>query len=263
MLFRSRLLGQAGHQEIILTGINLGTYYYQGKTIIEVIEALEQIELIKRIRISSIEPTTIPIELIHKMAKQTKLCRYLHVPLQSGHNNILKRMQRKYTIEEFSDFVQTVFALVPDICIGTDVIVGFPGEREEEFNTTYALLRELPIHYFHVFSYSKRTLAKSRTYTDVVPVSVFQKRSEILHELSHRKRLVFYESQIGKTYDVLFENKKNDLWIGLTDNYIRVGVKSTKNFANQFYETNLKAIRGPYVLGEIALSTVPSQSFCY
>jgi len=250
ILKEAHLLAKAGHQEVVLTGINIGTYSDGGKTIIDVIDALEEIDLIKRIRISSIEPTTIPMRLIDKMVQKSKLCRYVHIPLQSGHKDILKKMERKYTVEEFSDFVQMAFAKVPDICIGTDVIVGFPGEEEKEFSATYELLRELPIHYFHVFSYSKRMLAKSRLYKEEVSVSVIQKRSEILRNLSHRKRRLFYESQLEKIYDVLFENKKNGFWVGLTANYIRVCAESHQDLSNTFISIRLKTINGSSVVGE-------------
>ena len=152
----------AGHKELILTGINIGTYSYQDKTLMDVIKGMNALEGLERVRISSIEPTTISKDIFSYMKHGHKLCRYLHIPLQSGDDEILQEMKRKYTIDEFSDFVRQAEAQVPQICIGTDVIVGFPGETDAHFERTVEVLRELPIHYFHVFSYSPRHMAKSR-----------------------------------------------------------------------------------------------------
>lgn len=188
ILAEARALAQAGHQEIILTGINIGTYQYEGKKLMDVITALEQIEKIQRIRISSIEPTTIPNELVDFMTGGHKLCRYLHVPLQSGHNEILSAMKRKYTVEEFSEFIWNVRKRVPGICIGTDVIVGFPGESDGHFSETEKLLSGLPIDYFHVFSYSPRYQAKSAHLASPVAPQIIARRSQALRELSQRKK---------------------------------------------------------------------------
>ena len=128
----------------------------------DVIKGMDALEGLERLRISSIEPTTISKDIFSYMGQGHKLCRYLHVPLQSGDDEILREMKRKYTIDEFSDFVLQAQAQVPQICIGTDVIVGFPGETEAHFERTTEILRELPVHYFHVFSYSPRYMAKSR-----------------------------------------------------------------------------------------------------
>ena len=252
ILLEAKTLVNAGHKELVLTGINIGTYTYQNYTLLDVIEALEQIKGLERIRISSIEPTTIPKKLIEKMAGQGKLCRYLHIPVQSAHNDILKAMKRKYTIEEFSGFIRWVDRTVPQICIGTDVIVGFPGETDQHFQETYERLRELPIHYFHVFSYSARHMAKSRGMSDATAIETIRKRSQILRDLSSRKRRIFYESLLGTTQRVLFEQKKENFWIGWMDNYIRVKIKSNLNLANQFKDIKLISIAEQHVLGELA-----------
>ncbi len=243
-----RILARAGHQEIIITGINVGTYAHEGKTILDVITAMEDIDEIKRIRISSIEPTTIPKELIQKMKGPSKLCRYIHIPLQSGDDTVLKVMERKYTVEEFSNFVQYVFETVSDVCIGTDVIVGFPGETEKQFQQTVDFLRKSPIHYFHVFSYSKRHVAKSREFTNEIPIPIIQRRSEILRGLSQRKRRVFFERMLKTRQEILFEEKKDDFWVGITDNYIRVKFKSNEDLHNQFKKLYLAHVQGPMIL---------------
>lgn len=227
-------LGAAGHQEIVITGINVGTYDYENKTIVDVIEGISKINTIKRIRISSIEPTTVPKQLIEMMKTNPKLCRYLHIPLQSGSQEILREMARKYTIQDFRNFIQWAYETVPDICIGTDVIVGFPGETKAHFDETVANLLTMPIHYFHVFSYSERKFARSTKKTIKVNPATIAERSKILRKISEQKRQAFYKSHIGKKITVLFESKKNDIWQGLTDNYIKVQHKNNTNLKNKF-----------------------------
>lgn len=240
ILQEAKILVAAKHKELVLTGINLGTYKNKGNSFMDVISALEQIEGLERIRISSIEPTTIPTQLIEKMAGRTKLCRYLHIPLQSANDQILKNMKRKYTAKEFGDFIAWVATTVPQICIGTDVIVGFPGETEEQFNQTVDRLRQWPVHYFHVFSYSDRSMAKSRNLEEKIDQRTIRQCSQILRSLSQLKRRLFYESLIGTKQKVLFEQKKDDYWTGLTDNYVRVKVISS-----QVLLSFLPAIRTP------------------
>lgn len=253
ILLEANALVSAGHKELVITGINVGTYAHQGRSLLDVIEALEQIEGLKRIRISSIEPTTIPKKLIEKMAQQSKLCRYLHIPLQSGSDEILKLMKRKYTLEEFDDFIQFVSSAVPEVCLGTDVIVGFPTETEKLFLETFEYFKKSPIHYFHVFSYSRRTMAKSQNFNNSVSPKDIQRRSEILRELSQRKRGVFYESFIGTTQKVLFEQSENDTspWAGLTDHSIRVKVKNNYSLANQLSDVRLEKIEGQFIVGSL------------
>jgi len=241
----------AGHKELILTGINIGTYSYQDKTLMDVIKAMNALEGLERVRISSIEPTTIARDIFTYMSAGHKLCRYLHIPLQSGDDEILQEMKRKYTVDEFSDFVRQAQVQVPQICIGTDVIVGFPGETDAHFERTTELLRELPIHYFHVFSYSPRHMAKSRL-METLPVEMIQWRSQILRDLSQRKRRLFQESLLGTIQTVLFENPKGDGWQnGLTDHYVRVKIKDSRNLFNEILPVRFKSIDGQVVVGEL------------
>lgn len=240
ILREAKVLAEAGHKELVITGINVGTYKNSKKTIMDVVKALEQIDDLKRIRISSIEPTTISFELIKKMAKPTKLCRHLHIPLQSGNDHILKKMHRKYSVEEFGYFIQKAYDTVPDICIGTDAIVGFPGETDDCFQETVERLREWPIHYIHVFSYSQRHMAKSQKLSGSLPHQKIASRSAVLRDLSLRKRRIFYESFVGTKQDVLFEQRKKGYWTGLTDNYIRVKIKSDQNLNNKFAKVTMK-----------------------
>jgi len=241
----------AGHQELVITGINVGTYRNNKKTIVDVIDALEQIDALKRIRISSIEPTTIPPALIKKMAGATKLCRHLHIPLQSGNNKVLRSMKRKYSVEEFGNFIKKIHAASPQICIGTDVIAGFPGETEEQFQETARRLREWPVHYLHVFSYSRRNMAKSQKLPDELSYEDIAQRSRALQGLSIRKRRLFYESLIGTKQKVLFEQLKDGYWTGLTDNYARVKVKSRRMLANKFLNVRMSRLDGRAIIGVI------------
>jgi len=241
----------AGHKELVLTGINIGTYSDQDKTLMDVIDGLNALKGLERIRISSIEPTTISKDIFDRMSAGHKLCRYLHIPLQSGDDEILKEMKRKYTLEEFSDFVRLASIQVPQICIGTDVIVGFPGESDAHFERTAEVLRELPIHYFHVFSYSPRHMARSRL-METMPQEVIARRSQILRELSDRKRRIFQGSLLGSIQTVLFERSKNDGWQnGLTDHYVRVKVKGEHHLFNQILPVRLQKIDGQAVVGEL------------
>ncbi len=233
ILREARELVAAGHKELVLTGVNIGTYANDGRSFMDIIFELEKIEGLERIRISSIEPTTIPKELIEHMRVSKKLCHYLHIPLQSGNDTILSAMSRKYSLQEFDKFIQMAHEAIHDICIGTDVIVGFPGESDELFEKTLSYLREAPIHYFHVFSYSERKFARSKKIEGKVDEKNIARRSQILRELSQRKRRLFTERFVGKTVRVLFEQKKKGKWTGVTDQFVRVNVESDDDLVNQ------------------------------
>jgi len=249
----SRELARRGHREIVITGINVGTYADNGKTIVDVVDVLEDIPELERIRISSIEPTTIPWSLIERMREDRKLCRYLHIPLQSGTDSILNAMKRKYTTKDFLDFIRKTAGEIPDICIGTDVIVGFPGESDDDFEKTYELLLDEPVHYFHVFSYSERHMAKSRRLADKVPAEKIQERSRRLRELSRRKRRIFYESFVGREVNVLFEQQKDGHWTGLTEHYLRVKTVSQQTLENQIRAVRLRKYHNSSLFGEISV----------
>ncbi len=256
ILLEANSLVAAGHKEIVLTGINVGTYGHEDKTILDVLTALESIAGLKRIRISSIEPTTIPWGIIEKMKvgathELPLLCRYLHIPIQSGSDDILKLMQRKYSVQEYRTFIEKVFQTIPSICLGTDVIVGFPGETEAHFEETYALLRDLPFTYFHVFSYSERTMAKSQKFAHPIPKEIIERRSETLRDLSARKRLMYLQKFLNTEQSVLFEEEKRGFWTGVTDTYVRVKVPTPGNWHNQILPVRLKSIDRQTIIGEL------------
>ena len=239
------------HKEIVLTGINIGTYKNNGKTVIDIIERIEKIEGIKRIRISSIEPTTIPKELIYKMKESEKLCRYLHIPIQAATDVMLEGMSRKYSLKEFDEFINFAYREVTDICIGTDVIVGFPGESEELYLRGEDYLREAPINYFHVFSYSERQMARSKKLENQVSTSDISKRSERLRTLSSRKKHIYLTNHLGESHNIIIEQFKNGYWWGHTDNYIKVGVECKEYIKNKEVRCKLNTIKGSSVIGEM------------
>ena len=247
-------LAARGHREIVLTGVNIGTYCHDGDDLLDVVQALEAVEGLDRIRISSIEPTTIVDGLIEWMASSEKLCSYLHIPIQSGDDGVLRAMKRKYTSAEFAAFIERLATRLPDIGLGTDVMVGFPGEDEAAFARTRSLLADLPLAYFHVFSYSERPHTYARRYTEHVPTRVAQARSRVLRELSQRKKAVFYRRFDGRDLRVLFEQRdKSGRYTGFTDNYIKVGVSTDAEIANQLLPVRLDGAADGMALGTLAI----------
>ena len=240
-----------GHRELVLTGVNIGRFGRQEKDLIDLIKRLEAIQGLERIRISSIEPTTIPDELIEYITTSAKLCRYLHVPLQSGDDTILRAMNRRYSQQDYRQWVEHVMRRIPGVCIGTDVMVGFPGEGEREFANTHALLQDLPFAYFHVFSYSERPGTAACRLSNSVLSSVIKDRNAILTKLSRSKRLAFYQQVVGQTVSVLFESKNaHGLWTGLTDNFIRIGVPTMEDVQNTKRDVLVTGILGDLTVGQ-------------
>ena len=217
-------------KEIVLTGVNIGDY---GKgefgnkkhehTFLDLVKELNKVEGIERIRISSIEPNLLKDETIELVAESQNFVPHFHIPLQSGSDEILKKMKRRYLTALYTNRVKKIREKLPDACIGVDVIVGFPGETEEKFLETYHFLSELPISYLHVFTYSERDNTEAVEMEGVVPISERKKRNKMLRILSEKKKMAFYQSQIGKTLPVLWEHEeKNGIMFGFTDNYVRV-----------------------------------------
>ena len=237
-------LAARGHQEIVLTGVNIGTYAHRGNTFVDVLAMLEDIEGIQRIRITSIEPMTIPDGLIERVAASRKICHFFHIPLQSGDNEILRLMNRRYTREAFAEFARRLADALPDANIGTDIIVGFPGEGDAEFAHSREMLDTLPINYAHVFSFSARQGTKAADLPHPVAPDVISARSEILRNLSKQKKRAFYAKQIGETVSVLFERKdrRSGLLTGYTGNYIKVGVASEDALANRIRRVKITGV---------------------
>lgn len=255
----AEMLAQRGHREVVLTGVNLGQYRDRGAGLMELIRRLEQVPSLSRIRISSIEPTTIPDGLLEWMASSRKLCRYLHLPLQSGDDGILRAMNRRYTVEEYRRFLDRAVDAVPDLCVGTDVMVGFPGEDEAAFAHTRDLIDALPFAYLHVFSFSARPGTAAARLPDQVSGSVIKTRSRELADLSRLKRLRFYQRRLGQVEEVLFETSDHrGQWIGLTDHYVRVAVRATAHLANRLRSVRITGIADGLCVGHLA-ETEPSR----
>ena len=230
VLENARAISAKNIKEIVLTGVNIGDY---GKgefgnkkhehTFYELVQALDKVEGIERLRISSIEPNLLKNETIDFVSKSKAFVPHFHIPLQSGNNEILKLMRRRYMKELYVERVLKIKEVMPHACIGVDVIVGFPGETDELFLETYNFLNELDISYLHVFTYSERDNTVAASLEDVVPKNVRAKRSKMLRGLSVKKRRAFYESQLGSSRTVLFESENKEGYInGFTENYVKV-----------------------------------------
>lgn len=223
-------IAQLGVKEIVLTGVNIGDFgkqevgqKKQEETFYQLMQQLDEVDGIERIRISSIEPNLLSNEIIEFVATSKKFVPHFHIPLQSGSNEILKKMRRRYLRELYIDRVKHIKQLMPNCCIGVDVIVGFPGETEQHFLETYEFLNELDISYLHVFTYSERPNTVAIELADAVPKNIRKERNKMLTILSDKKRRAFYESQLGSAQNVLWENAPtNDELTGFTENYVKV-----------------------------------------
>jgi threonylcarbamoyladenosine tRNA methylthiotransferase MtaB len=237
-------------KEIVLTGVNIGDY---GKgefgnkkhknTFLELIQELDSLDGIERIRISSIEPNLLKNEVIEFVAQSKKFVPHFHIPLQSGSNKILKLMQRRYLSDLYSERIKKIKSLIPNCCIGVDVIVGFPSETHEDFLETYNFINNLDVSYLHVFTYSERNNTSATEIKEVVPVAERQKRNKMLRILSEKKLRAFYESQKNRTLEVLFEHEnKNGMIQGFTQNYVKVSVPYNKELCNTIVPVTLNNI---------------------
>jgi threonylcarbamoyladenosine tRNA methylthiotransferase MtaB len=250
VLKNAREISAQGIKEIVLTGVNIGDY---GKgefgnkkhehTFLDLVKALDEVEGIERLRISSIEPNLLKNETIDFVAKSRTFVPHFHIPLQSGSNEILKKMKRRYLREVYTDRVANIRKEMPHACIGVDVIVGFPGETDEHFLETYHFLNDLDISYLHVFTYSERDNTEAAEMDGVVPANVRSKRSKMLRGLSVKKRRAFYESQIGSSRTVLFESENKEGYIhGFTENYVKIKTPWDPALVNTLQDVHLTKI---------------------
>jgi threonylcarbamoyladenosine tRNA methylthiotransferase MtaB len=251
IILEAKKLVQMGYQEIVLTGVNIGTYQQNNKSFIDLLTALEQIENLNRLRISSIEPTTVTKELIDFMANSKIICPYLHIPLQSGDDKILQEMRRKHSSKEFADIINYAHQKIKNVGIGTDVMVGFPGEDEESFKLTKKFLADIPLSYFHVFSYSDRKGTTSYNLKPKVDFHEKKKRSKILNDISSREKRTFLTKFKNTQMDVLFEEERNGYWEGFTGNYMRVRVANKGNLKNKICSVTLRNVEGEKLIGEL------------
>lgn len=249
-------LASRGAREITLTGVNIGTYSNSGYDILGVIDAVSAVPGIARVRIGSIEPKTIPAGVFDRMRDPAHpLTPFLHLPLQSGCERILRDMRRHYSLSEYLDFIREIEADVPGVCIGTDIMIGFPGETDQEFAETCRTFTENPFAYAHVFTYSERAGTPAARRADRVPVPVRQRRSAALRVLSAAKHRAFMRRFLGREEEILFENPQGDVWPGYTKNYLRVNVPASEfpgeNLANALRVVRLAELSpsGDSVLG--------------
>ncbi len=250
VLKNAKEISEKGIKEIVLTGVNIGDY---GKgefgnkkhehTFFELVQALDQVKGIERLRISSIEPNLLKNETIDFVANSKTFVPHFHIPLQSGSDEILKLMRRRYLSDLYVDRVRKIKEVMPHACIGVDIIVGFPGETEDHFLDTYKLLSELDISYLHVFTYSERDNTIAADLAGVVPLGVRKKRSKMLRGLSAKKRRAFYESQLGEERTVLFESENKEGYIhGFTENYVKVRTPWNPAYVNTLHSIKLNEI---------------------
>lgn len=250
VLAKAREISGQDIKEIILTGVNIGDY---GKgefgnkkhehTFLELVQALDGVDGLDRLRISSIEPNLLKDETIQFVSKSERFVPHFHIPLQSGNNELLGKMKRRYRRELYADRVTSILQHMPHACIGVDVIVGFPGETDEHFMDTYRFLQELPVSYFHVFTYSERPNTEAVEMEGVVPMNVRKKRNRMLRVLSAKKRRAFYESQLGTSRRVLFEGENKEGWIhGFTENYVKVKTHWNPELVNTVHQVELTEI---------------------
>jgi threonylcarbamoyladenosine tRNA methylthiotransferase MtaB len=250
VLQNAKEIAEQDIKEIVLTGVNIGDY---GKgefgnkrhehTFLELVENLDKVEGIERLRISSIEPNLLKNETIDFVSNSDTFVPHFHIPLQSGSNALLKLMRRRYNRELYVDRVARIKSVMPNACIGVDVIVGFPGETEELFLETYNFLNDLDISYLHVFTYSERDNTLAAEMDGVVPIKVRKKRSKMLRGLSAKKRRAFYETQINNSLTVLFEGENKEGYIhGFTENYVKIKAPWNPNLVNTLQDVTLTEI---------------------
>ena len=246
-------IAQKGIKEVVITGIHLASYgkdFEENIGLIDLLEEINKVDGIVRIRLGSLEPKIITEEFMQRLIKLQKICHHFHLSLQSGCDNTLKRMNRKYTTEEFKEIVQRLRRYYDDVILTTDIIVGFPGETDEDFETTYNYLEEISFYKMHVFPYSPRKGTVAAKMPNQIQGDIKEKRSKRLIELSNENQKKYNQKIIGKDVEVLFEEKnKEGYYKGHTQNYILVEYKTNKELENQIVKVNIKKAEIEYVIG--------------
>ena len=265
----AKRIAASGVKEIVLTGVNLGDFGYgieldpttkkrKDYTFLDLIKALDAVEGIDRIRISSIEPNLLTNEVIEFVAQSKRFVPHFHIPLQSGNDEILGKMKRRYKRQLYADRVAKIKEIMPQCCIGVDVIVGFPGETQAHFMDTYQFINELDVSYLHVFTYSERDNTEAITLPNVVDYAERKRRNKMLRLLSAKKLHHFYENHLHKTFNVLFEHEnKNGLMHGFTENYIKISYPFQEQLVNQLVAIHTTSINEDgLVVGELVANTM-------
>ena len=242
----------SGVNEIVLTGVNIGDFgKTTGENFLDLLEALEKINIDFRIRISSIEPNLLTKKIIDFICNSSKIVPHLHIPLQSGSKKILKLMKRRYNKDKYYDRINYLKKKNPDICIGADVIVGFPGEDDNDFFETYDFIKSMDLSYLHVFSYSNRENTKSINMLNQNDPKIIKERSFTLRDYSKRINLQFIKSQLFKNKNVLFETYKDGYLYGLTENYIKSKIPGNKKHINKISKIQLVDIENNQAIGRV------------
>jgi len=253
LLHEAKEMLNKGVREIVLTGVNLGTYHSQGYDFLALLDSLSSLGGLDRLRVSSIEPTTIPEEMFAWMADPAHpLMPFLHVPLQSGSDPILSKMKRRYRIGEMEAFFARALEAIPRVCMGTDLMVGYPGESDSHFQETCDRFMSFPLSYCHAFTYSERDGTPAAKQSDHVPMDIRRQRSAHLRSLSASKRMDFHKRHLGEEVDVLLENPKNGTYSGYSDHYLKVAVpESPQGLENRMARVFIKDARPEFCLGEL------------
>lgn len=256
VLERIERIASKGYKEVVLTGINLGRYGLDlnpPESLKSLVEAMENNITPPRIRLSSIEPMELDRALILAISKSEKICHHLHIPLQSGDNEILMKMKRPYTTEDFAERIKMAVKEIPDLTVGLDIIPGFPGEEDSHFNVSYSFLKGLPFTYLHVFPFSERRGTEAALLPGKVPHRIIVERSKALRQLSMERRGYIYRKNIGKTLDVLVEAETEEgIFNGITSNYIRVYFKGTRDMLNSIVPVRIKGMEGGRLVGVVS-----------
>ena len=244
-------IAKEGIKEVVITGIHIASYgkdFKQEYRLIDLLEEMNGIEGIERIRLGSIEPLLITEEFVSRLEKLSKICHQFHLSLQSGYDETLKRMNRRYTTEEFKDITKLLRKTFEDAILTTDIIVGFPGESEEEFEKTYAFLEEIKFYKMHVFKYSPRKGTKAAVMPNQIDGNKKEERSKRLIELSNKNEKAYNQQYIGKEVEVLFEEEKDGVWQGHTKNYILAHYKTEENLENKMIKLQCQGAEQEYII---------------
>ena len=246
-------LRDKGFKEVVLTGVHIGKYSQEGMTLTALLKKILAETQVERVRLSSIEPKELNEELVELLSLEKRLCRHLHLPLQAGSNEILTRMRRNYTVEEYRDLIYDVSNRIEGFTLGADVMVGFPGESEEDFEKTCGFILSSPFSYLHVFSYSDRKGTLSSEMKDKLTPQAIHKRSEILHQIGKEKWAKHLETFAGGELEILVESnrdKNSGRLIGLTDNFIRILVEGDDGLKNKILQVKVFQREGKFLIGE-------------
>jgi threonylcarbamoyladenosine tRNA methylthiotransferase MtaB len=250
-------LKTAGYREVVLSGIHIGRYgtdLTPKRGIYSLLSLINDLKIIDRIRLSSIEPNELTPEIIKLASDSDRFCRHFHIPLQSGDDNILKKMGRPYTSDFFKRIVKNILEKIPEASIGIDILVGFPGETDSAFQNTYALVEELPVSYLHVFPFSPRDRTPANSFPDRIPADIIKERCSRMRRLGSSKRQLFYQKSVGTVTDVLIEDKRDvssGLLKGISSNYLSVLLQGENAKKNNIVKSTIDEIKGSFAFGTI------------